>query len=472
MMEKESTTGSQYVVNGLAVAAGQYHSVVLLGRSLVSPEYTDDDFIKENYVVVACGSSGHGQLGFPMEYGFDTSIEYQDGRVHDEAGIYPVLDYVTDESDNKVDNIIAIAAGKYHTVLLKSADAEAADPITAENASGSFKGTHVIAFGDNRYGQLGRNIDTTYVYNGDTYPMEFVYNAIEYNGNVRYVQDATGTDIPYVSHISAAGNNTVLVDMTGNVYVAGSNSNGQLGNGNNTNIKYASKVQKYNLNTLTASAGNDDIFIADGLGYVHAAGKNSIGQLGDLSVVDKNLDVLVGSGPESYLDFKVTVNGTEIDRPNVINIEKGETISLDKVYGMDLSGFTLKVVYPEPLNAAGVSYFTSDNEVASLSGTTVTGAGRGTAVIKATATVTAEDGSTHAATGMFVVNVNEPDDRATNPYTTYKFYTEPMVSSGVDFSVALKSDGSVWAWGKNDHGQLGNGEKGKEIDQWLIPKEF
>lgn len=31
------------------------------------------------------------------------------------------------------------------------------------------------------------------------------------------------------------------------------------------------------------------------------------------------------------------------------------------------------------------------------------------------------------------------------------------IAAGYDFSVALKSDGSVWAWGKNDYGQLGNG---------------
>lgn len=35
------------------------------------------------------------------------------------------------------------------------------------------------------------------------------------------------------------------------------------------------------------------------------------------------------------------------------------------------------------------------------------------------------------------------------------FRTPPMVSAGGGFSVALKSDGSVWTWGVNDVGQLG-----------------
>lgn len=46
------------------------------------------------------------------------------------------------------------------------------------------------------------------------------------------------------------------------------------------------------------------------------------------------------------------------------------------------------------------------------------------------------------------------------------FYTEPMVSAGENFSVALKSDGTVWTWGANENGQLGNGTKGKETSQY------
>lgn len=34
-----------------------------------------------------------------------------------------------------------------------------------------------------------------------------------------------------------------------------------------------------------------------------------------------------------------------------------------------------------------------------------------------------------------------------------------MVSAGEYHSLALKSDGTVWAWGNNDHGELGNGTK-------------
>ena len=35
--------------------------------------------------------------------------------------------------------------------------------------------------------------------------------------------------------------------------------------------------------------------------------------------------------------------------------------------------------------------------------------------------------------------------------------TEPMFAAGGQHSLALKSDGTVWAWGLNDYNQLGNG---------------
>jgi hypothetical protein len=31
------------------------------------------------------------------------------------------------------------------------------------------------------------------------------------------------------------------------------------------------------------------------------------------------------------------------------------------------------------------------------------------------------------------------------------------VDAGLNHSMALRSDGTVWSWGRNDYGQLGNG---------------
>ncbi|MGI6029718.1 MAG: hypothetical protein ACOX81_10000 [Candidatus Heteroscillospira sp.] len=44
-----------------------------------------------------------------------------------------------------------------------------------------------------------------------------------------------------------------------------------------------------------------------------------------------------------------------------------------------------------------------------------------------------------------------------------------MVSDGFDCFAALKKDGSVWMWGKNDCGQLGQGYRTEWPDEYLMP---
>jgi alpha-tubulin suppressor-like RCC1 family protein len=43
------------------------------------------------------------------------------------------------------------------------------------------------------------------------------------------------------------------------------------------------------------------------------------------------------------------------------------------------------------------------------------------------------------------------------------------ISSADLYSVCLKNDGSIWAWGKNDHGQLGDGTTTNRLIPVRIP---
>ena len=46
------------------------------------------------------------------------------------------------------------------------------------------------------------------------------------------------------------------------------------------------------------------------------------------------------------------------------------------------------------------------------------------------------------------------------------FETAPMVAAGSDHTLALKDDGTVWAWGNNSYGQLGNSSKKPSPSQY------
>ena len=168
-------------------------------------------------------------------------------------------------------------------------------------------------------------------------------------------------------------------------------------------------------------------------GTVWSSGNNSYGQIGNATNVNA-----------TYL---TQMGVTEIEL-NVTNerIKVGETLDVDVLKNTEFNVFI-----------QGEWDWTSSNEeIATVDETgVVTGHKVGYAVI------TGRTG--HGLVGKVIVNVYRNDEYA---------ITTPQIKEGNQFTIALKDHGSVWAYGRNEYGQLGNNttENSNEPIEVLVSK--
>jgi len=270
---------------------------------------------------------------------------------------------------------------------------------------------HVWAWGDNGSGQLGDGTNTP-----RNQPV-----AVKNISNVRY--------------ISAGNKFSVALLNDGTVWAWGDNTYGQLGNGttgaiNNSNVPVPANIT----GVVFVAAGGDFVIALRSDGNVWAWGNNSSGQLGN-GTTDNNAD-------PAQISWSQTATAVAAGYDHALAISSYRDVW---AWGSNSDG-----QIGADVDAGQVSYFDRPFPV---------GNGNVTAISAGNKFSFAVDGSNVWSWGR---NLNGQlgqgnTSQYNKPVTISNFSNVALVSAGDDHALAVKTDGSVWSWGNNDSGQLGNG---------------
>lgn len=236
------------------------------------------------------------------------------------------------------------------------------------------------------------------------------------------------------SFISCGNNHTAAIKTDGTLWIWGSNYNYQLGTNNASTVWKSSPVQ-------TSIGGNDWVSVSCGYGHTVALKSNGTmwtwgygnnGQLGDDQTGDRSHPIMNNYGEDTWSKINAGYNCT---------------------FGIKNDG----TLWSFGLNAYGrLGDGTSQNRSSPVQ---VLGSGTWKQVSAYQSTVGIKQDGTlwtwgYGSNGQ-LGNNNTVD--CSSPIQTVMGGSEwHQCSSGQDFNAAIRNDGTLWTWGDNNNGQLGD----------------
>lgn len=234
--------------------------------------------------------------------------------------------------------------------------------------------------------------------------------------------------------LSAGTQNSAGIKMDGSLWVAGRNNFGQLGLGGGAPASVSNFTQLGGNDWSQVACGSFHMAAVKSDGSLYTWGRNNRGQLGDGTTTDRNVPTIVSPSPAYYT--QVSCGSLHTAALNFNNSPSLYTWG-DNTFGQLGNGQTSTIPVSVPTGVVGAvkqvscgSFYTgyvNTNGTISLFGfNDFSQLGDGTVVLKC---------SPVTLTGN----------------------TWAQIACGGRHTAAIKTDGSLWAWGRNDYGQLGNG---------------
>ena len=381
-------------------------------------------------------------------------------------------------------SIVNIAAGGYHSLALaddgtvyawgynptgqlgNGATVDSRTPVAVKATGTPMAGKNIIKIAAGVHNSLALASDGT-VYTWGRGEFGQLGNGTTTDSNIPVAVKTVGTPMASKTIIGISGGPAYMlaVDSNGKVYGWGRNANGQLGSLSHTDssVPVASQIPA-GKSIIQVSAGGWDGSHSLALTHdniVYGRGRNSNGQLGNNSTSDSLAAVVAQL---NLMDTPST--------PTQVVVEPGNakaTISWQSPVvtgGKSIVGYVLRyrtigavdwttVDVAATVTSHAITGLTNDQIYQTqVAAKTATGTGDFSSIVLATPHATPTITNVSPAIGP-VAGGQNVTITGTNFMPKGKKIVQTANGSG--YSLALASDGTVYAWGQNNYGQLGNG---------------
>ena len=308
------------------------------------------------------------------------------------------------------------------------------------------------AWGLNSYGQLGVGSAGNYV-----------------QAPVQVGTSAT----PWASIACGYYGSTVAIQTNGTLWAWGNNSYSQLGTSNQTN--YSSPVQVGILSTWSqVSAGTNFTMALQTSGTLWEWGSNSNGQLG----LGNPGGFPTSAYPVQYLNNtfggfkKVTASASQVYyqtvNDTIVQASIADIPLIDSTNTISWKSYDTGQYHFVGVKSDGTAWSIGNNSYGQLGYSTTT-----ISIFNATSVV-AKSQSVFAVTStgtLWAWGLNSWGQLGTNNQTNYSTPVQVGTSSNwtnrvataINHTLALQSNGTLWSWGRNESGQLGQNDLGNKF---------